>query len=192
MSKYLFVHIPKTGGTSVRETLFTIEKDNWKRTFSLLYHDPISLLRENNFIDDDCFVFTVVRNPFTRAFSLYQYHKIIVMNFSVDKSAVDSWTFEYFLECIKTNKNIFFTPTLKSTQSYFVRDNNNNIDVNKVYKLENLQELSNDLNVPILKLNKGNYTQSDYINAYNDKTISLVQEIYAEDFINFNYSTNFS
>jgi hypothetical protein len=187
MENILFIHIPKTAGTSLSQTLFKKGLNNkWNRNLVLMNHDPLFLLQEYNTIPKECFVFSIVRNPFTRAFSSYQYYMKTAKTYCFNEN-LEFWSFEFFLEAIRTNKNIFFTPITKSTQSWFLRDKDNNISVNKIYKFENLQELENDLNIVLPKHNVGKYSEDDYKNAYNDKTISLVQEIYKEDFINFNY-----
>lgn len=187
MDNVLFIHIPKTAGLSLAAVLSEGGLDNWNRQHSLMHHDPLWLLQKNNTIGEKCFIFSVVRNPFTRTFSLYKYYVRMMEGFSVNKT--DSlMSFEFFLDSIKTKKNIFFTNIVPSTQSYYLKDKNNNMALNKIYRFENLKELEKDLNITLPKINIGKYSTEDYKNAYTKENISLVQEIYYEDFINFNYA----
>ena len=69
-SAVLFVHIPKTAGSSISKILNEKNLDNWKREWPR-HHDPYSYLKEANLIDDSVFSFAVVRNPYTRTYSCY-------------------------------------------------------------------------------------------------------------------------
>ena len=62
-SKWAFVHIPKTGGTSITKVL--LEDNN---TEEVSVHDSLRMLD----CDGTYFIFTVVRNPFTRICSAFE------------------------------------------------------------------------------------------------------------------------
>jgi hypothetical protein len=170
----LFVHIPKTGGTSI---LKKIDQSVWKK---VIYagHDPLFTLQSNNDIRN-AFSFCVVRNPYRRTFSYYNHFK--------RQNKVEC-SFLHFLELIK--KKIFFekTPMIVFPQSFYVYDLNSTISIGKIYKYENFIELENDLNIKFDRLNVGNYSDLDYENAYkNQEVLDLVQELFSIDFVNFNY-----
>ena len=97
--KILFVHIPKTAGTSINSYLTKNYLNAWymdtkmKIDPRLFQHAPFYLYEEN--IDlQDVFTFTVVRNPYTRAFSHYNHIK--------DRFKI-RMTFNDFLKYIKFN-----------------------------------------------------------------------------------------
>ena len=68
--KKLFVHIPKTGGTSI---LNSIDQSMWNKSHHA-GHDPYFILQKQNDLRD-VFSFCVVRNPYTRTFSYYNHFK---------------------------------------------------------------------------------------------------------------------
>ena len=72
--KLLFIHIPKTGGTSISEKLKEMGLNIWNRDYKFLNHDPLFMLSKNNNLSE-AFKFTVVRNPYTRAYSYYIHFK---------------------------------------------------------------------------------------------------------------------
>jgi hypothetical protein len=182
-SKLLFIHIPKTGGTSIAKYLLESGLDKWNRDFNYKHHDPLILLEKNNLIDIDTFKFSVVRNPYTRTYSYY--HHFMRIN-SISLSFTD------FLDIIK--KEIFFpqTPLINKLQKYYVLDKSGGIGLTKIYNYENLLELESDLNFKLEKLNVGNYSKKEYYDDYNKKNINLVKEIFFDDFKIFNYSLDFS
>ena len=62
--KFLFLHIPKTGGNSLSEILLTIKGTEFVTT-----HNDLSAFGNI----EDYFIFTFVRNPFTRLASWYHH-----------------------------------------------------------------------------------------------------------------------
>lgn len=173
-NKLLFIHIPKTGGTSI---LNKLDQSMWKKT---IYggHDPLFVLEKNNNVQDS-FSFCVVRNPYKRTFSYYEHFKRV--------NNLD-YSFLEFLESIKKKYFFKLTPMILFPQSFYVYGSNGEISVNKIYKYENFTEIEMDLNLKFKKLNIGNYNKEDYKNAYLDKnSINLVRDLFSVDFINFDY-----
>jgi len=175
--KLLFVHIPKTGGTSIRSVI----QDNWNRKWPM-GHDPYFELEKMNQIHKDVFSFTVVRNPFTRAFSYYKHY--LMQNNSKD-------SFEDFLYLVRIKRGTRNTPMILYNQSFYTHNLNGKCKLKKVYKFEKLNKLEDDLNITLPKLRVGKYDQEEYLKTYNKDNINLVKHIYLEDFCNFNYSLDF-
>jgi hypothetical protein len=179
MKRILFVHIPKTAGTSVWQWLKNNNLENWKR-ISNLHHESISELKKLN-DTTDTFSFAVVRNPYTRIIS-YWHHAVTqrLLN-NLDNCYP---TLLDFLNAIANRKPSPTTPYMIYDQSHYVCENNK-IAISKVYKFENLKELQNDLNITKLS----NARKQIYnTHLFTDEEISLIQKLYAKDFKLFNYS----
>ncbi len=173
----LFVHIPKTGGTSILNALRTKRLDTWNRKY-VRGHDPISSLKENNVLSNT-FSFGVVRNPYTRTYSTFkQFNKANQLDIS----------FLEYLKNILDNKINKNTPLLHLSQSFFLLDANGSIGVDKVYSFEKMHEVENDLNIKLEKLNVGGYTKEEYLLAYSQEAIDIVNHLYKIDFDNFGYN----
>jgi hypothetical protein len=177
----LFVHIPKTAGSSISKILDEKNLDNWKREWPR-HHDPYSYLKEANLIDERVFSFAVVRNPYTRTYSCYkQYNKTNQTDIS----------FAQYLDNIKQGKISTVSPLLHIPQSFYIMDQDD-LQVERLYKFENLKELEDELGWELGFYNVGNYVVESYIQEYSDEAIKMVQDFYSSDFINFGYSKDFN
>jgi hypothetical protein len=175
----LFVHIPKTGGSSILSALRNKRLDTWNRKY-LRGHDPIFSLKENNILNNT-FSFGVARNPYTRTYSAFkQFNKANKLNIS----------FLEYLKNILDNKINKNTPLLHLSQSFFLLNKDGSIGVDKVYSFENMHEVENDLNIKLEKLNIGKYTKEEYFFDYSQEAIDIVNNLYKVDFDNFGYSIN--
>jgi hypothetical protein len=180
-SQILFVHIPKTAGSSISKVLKDNNLDNWNRAWPR-HHDPYSYLKETNKIDENVFSFSVVRNPYTRTYSCYkQFNK-------VNKTDI---SFVKYLDNIRQNNISPISPLLHLPQSFYIIDNGS-LQVNRLYRFENLKELENELGWTLGFYNLGNYVVESYMKDYTEKAIDMTQELYSSDFINFEYSKDFS
>jgi hypothetical protein len=182
-SNPLFVHVPKTAGTSIEKSLNLQSSVHWKKEPKYVNHDPLFLLQQTNHISNDTYIFSVVRNPFTRAYSYYCHFKRI--------NGVEL-TFRDFLQIVRnrvpvTNK----TPLVGFNQSYFLFGNDGLMGIDKIYFFENLLELELDFDVQLQKMNVGDYSYERYYLDYGKEEQNLVRHIYAEDFMNFGYSLEF-
>jgi hypothetical protein len=177
----LFVHIPKTAGSSISKILDEKNLDNWKREWPR-HHDPYSYLKEANLVDERVFSFAVVRNPYTRTYSCYkQYNKTNQTDIS----------FAQYLDNIRQGKISTISPLLHIPQSFYIMDQDD-LQVERLYKFENLKELEDELGWELGFYNVGNYMVESYIQEYSDEAIKMVQDFYSSDFINFGYSKDFN
>jgi hypothetical protein len=66
------------------------------------------------------------------------------------------------------------------------------LQVERLYKFENLKELEDELGWELGFYNVGNYMVESYMQDYSDEAIKMVQDFYSSDFINFGYSKDFN
>lgn len=177
----LFVHIPKTAGTSVFDLLYKHGLDPWKRTY-LRGHDPFFSLAKDNVINDKVFSFCIVRNPYTRTYSCFK---------QFNKTNKTDISFIEYLENIKNKKISTTTPLLHFPQSFYAVQEKE-LQVSKAYRFENLKELEDDLDWKLGRSNIGNYMVELYYKDYTNQAIDLTQELYEADFANFGYSSDFN
>ena len=173
-NNFLFIHIPKTGGTSINNTF---EKNNLKtwNTVKDYGHDPLYILKDNNIINNKTFIFSIVRNPYTRAFSYWKH-------FNINNETNLSFM-EFLLNIenkIQTNK----TPWIIYDQTFFLYDKE--INLTKLYKFENLKEIEKDFNLILSHDRKGMYDKN-IKNYFDLNIISKINTLYHRDFINFEY-----
>lgn len=180
--KILFVHVPKTAGSSIFNFLYKNDLDDWIRT-ATRRHDSYKQLVENNKINDSIFSFAVVRNPYTRTYSCFkQYNKTNITNIS----------FMEYLTNTKNGKISEETPLLHLPQYKYVVDDSYNIAVTKIYKFENLKEWEDDFKSRLVFDNVGEYDLESYNKDYTEEAMKIVQELYDEDFDIFGYSKEFN
>ena len=168
--KLLFVHIPKTAGTSVWNWLIENGHENWNR-LSGLHHESINELRYLNDISD-AHSFAVVRNPYSRALSYY-YH--------AQRQGQKFESLEDFLRTVIEPKGYGFkkkkTPYIIYDQAHYVT-RNGKIDVDKIYRFENLSEMEKDFGMELGRNMVGKYHPREL----NTTEKSLVEQAYARDF----------
>ena len=191
--KILFIHIPKTAGSSITKILQKNNLDNWKREKILNHHDPLFLIERNNDLSNT-FKFSIVRNPYKRAFSHYK-HIVQTRNVVM--------TFYDYLMYVRLNGNIRLydskyassfierLPLLSYTQSFYLHDTIGNFSIDKIYRMEQFDEIEKDFGLKLPKENVGAYSHTEYLNNYDLRIKSLVKYIYSYDFDLFNYSTHF-
>lgn len=209
-NKMLFIHIPKNAGTSIERTVFKDYNFNTKysSTFLLgfdnqhninLQHATLSELLQYHFISNDILdtynSFAVVRNPYSRSVSGYNW---------LMKDLKISDTFSNFLlrkgafaeEKLKQNKALVLDHFY--TQTKFV-EIDGEIKIKDILKFERLKDdfinymhkigLDCQLNLHFKK-NKKNKLKT--LKLFTKENISLIQDIYKEDFQNFGYNKKFS
>lgn len=178
-NKWGFVHIPKTGGTSITNIL-----SNVPGTEKLVVHDSIRVFTETQ----NYFIFCFVRNPFTRLASTY-YHECRKLNKEI--------SFGNFIKSINENY-ILYLP-----QSYYI--NSGKGETNQISFIGRYETYKKDVNYilkkigyqhPIPHLNRNplydkhpNLNQEKYYKyIYSEEWMKdWVRERYKNDFRIFNY-----
>ena len=177
--KWAYIHIPKTGGSSITEILSNIDG-----TETIMSHGTINELGNI----EDYFIFTFVRNPFTRLASWYDHTKRDgkSQSFSNFIQRIDSLHYLYFPQTYFTNHGKTNTKKISFVGKY----ENFNDDLKSVLKKLNI----NNINIPHLNKNLMWETHPNlnsdklYKFYYNDIWMKdWVREKYKDDFKFFNY-----
>jgi hypothetical protein len=180
---FIFIHIPKTGGMSVRK--FLKNKYNYKiNTYSTKekeqnLHDTLFQLESINNLNENTFIFSICRNPYRR---IYSYYKYLIRENMISKSI----SFENYI------KEIDSTKLSNLQQNHFIQGwwliSKNNYLNKKIYYFENLNEFEKDFQGKLNRENKTNFDTSLYIEEYTNETRKRVLDIYYDDFLIFDYS----
>ena len=174
-SDIIFIHIPKSGGTSI---------GTWLGGLTLGGHPRIEdfLPYKTNQV-----TFTVVRNPWDRVVSAYHYlfytKKETIFQSYIDKGIP---SFEKFIKNLGTvtTEKVWFNGL--NSQCDWIRSG---VDI--ILRFENLEEdfkqiqkITNDFR-PLPHLNKSEHRQ--YREYFTDETREIVEQAFKEDIDRFGY-----
>ncbi|MBD1141279.1 sulfotransferase family 2 domain-containing protein [Pelagibacterales bacterium SAG-MED39] len=208
--KIIFVHVPRCGGTSIEQNLW---KKEFGEFFSFKNSDEKHLLQ--GFVDkytnkyqsdglqhlttknitkiypkemESFFSFAFVRNPYSRIASIYcevmKYRKDLRDFLIIFKDS----SFKNFLKLIKKNPHTHWMPMI----NFFSEKKLSFIGKFETFETD-LKQIGKKIELNFSKENfSGEHKfseKSDYLSFYEDKeNISLVEEIYQDDLIQFDYS----
>lgn len=196
---FLFIHIPKTAGTSIGEWM---DRCYGRENLIIHKHAPVSY---KNFRQLDMPSFCVVRNPFERAVSLYQEFGSIALEqrgkgtFGTTIINKENWEkgFDYFIqnffEVVLTqyNDDICISPALTQL-SYITIDDQ--IKVDNILRFETLQEdfkqiqqlTNHHVDLDRWKVGKFDHLKN-YKSVYTNVSKKLIEQIYKDDLETFSY-----
>lgn len=197
----LFIHVPKTGGSSIEEYLsykYNIKLDNSslylfiqdKRLLnenmkinSSLQHLTYNQIVENNKVFNIHFnnikIITIVRNPYERIVSDLFFHKLITKDTS--KETVFDIINQYLISDKYDNHNI--------PQHIFITNGNKEIIPNiHILRTESLNNDMHHLGYTDFNLfSNVNPNKVKYADYLNNKSIEIINNFYHLDFVLFNY-----
>lgn len=192
---YVFIHIPKTGGTSIEDYFF--RKKHIKRNSDSLFgfipqfKEPLQHLQYSKIVNNYKKIidipgtivkyFSVVRNPYDRIISELFYIKMINKN-SSKKEIYNS--IKEFLESDNTYDNH------KLQQYYFLVDESSGEIPNHItiFSTETLTEELKQYGFKDFNIFKNkNVNKTDYFNLHSKETIELINNYYDIDFKTFGY-----
>tara|TARA_B100000886_G_scaffold317088_1_gene256121 strand:- start:1739 stop:2350 length:612 start_codon:yes stop_codon:yes gene_type:complete len=195
--KIIFIHIPKTGGTSIEDIISNGQKKKKKPDYfygvvkgKALQHLTALEIKDRFDKFDEYLKFVTVRNPYERLISEYYWCQIKGIGHKHGQS------FDDFLDYVKNivkvgkfNENKYidhFIPQYK-----FVYDNNFNIIVDKIFYFEEFgkiinfsKEITNNKNIKNIHKLKQNKKKKIKL---NESQKSIIYNIYEKDFVLFNY-----
>lgn len=178
-NKWGFIHIPKTGGTSVTSILKNSEGTEYVSTS----HNHIGKFEDI----EDYFIFTIVRNPFTRIASSY-YHHCRDNGFKSFRKFVDT-IYEYDYLHFPQSYFISNGSSPKKKVSFIGRYENLHNDINEIFTKINVNGTLPHLNRNIIYDKHPNLNQEQYYkHFYTEEWMKdWVRERYENDFKIFNY-----
>jgi hypothetical protein len=189
----LYVHIPKNAGISIKSIL--IENYNYPSMFQghLTYQQLKARANLNNYKYD--FIFTSVRNPYTRMLSIYFFLKEKMKNYTHYYLNNDLtlpfkvYSFKhfvnYFLLNDKTNFNYMNTYMFLPQKTWL--DTNDDV---KIFKVEEISKLEKLLNSKLQFFNKLDYDKN-LKHYYDQDTKDIVYRNFEIDFDFFKYPSVF-
>ena len=201
---FLFIHIAKTGGTSIAAALsefcappppvslhYRLRKILPIRcqidTLPQPTHASASWVRSRlgKATYDKLFSFAVVRNPFDQLVSRYEFVKRSRRH--RDSAMANELTFSQYLERKAATSYIF-----RKTQSDHITDETGKIIVTRVFRFENLSELAIEFKdrtgISIDQLPHLNSTiRKPYAEYYDKPSRKIVERLFKADLENFSY-----
>ena len=185
--KFIFIHIPKTGGVSVYETLSKIcgGNDILKKDSARHVSAQKIKIRVGDKLWNSYFKFAFVRNPWDRQLSLYFYIRKTQDN-KYHKQVMKHNSFNEFILGLSRNHCVF-------PQQYNVTDDNNKLIVDFIGRLENIERdfqiICKRIGLPYIKLPHLNKSKhKHYAEYYTKETERVVAEEYKDDIEMFGYS----
>ena len=216
---YLFIHIPKTAGRSIQTVMQNraevIDKGFVTipnlRTKNNNYHSTIRDV--NDFLcflkPQEVFTFTVVRNPWSRVISWYEFRKDILRRaeknsrygkpFGKVQRSREDVIEEYNTMCTSFKDWLFKYSDRKWDWTWFKLTtpqyswiNLENFKIDKIIKFENLNEELNTIELfkdnPLPVFNTSKRTREKWQDYYDDESKKFVEKIFEIDIDTFKYT----
>ncbi|PHS71719.1 MAG: hypothetical protein COB22_06860 [Cycloclasticus sp.] len=180
LDEFVFIHINKTGGSSIEKALnipfehkTALEKSaeigqkNWNRKLT----------------------FTVVRNPWDKVVSHYHY-RVKTNQTDLQDNPIE---FKEWVKRAYGNQDAFYydIPKMFMPQTNWISDKNGNFMIDEIIRFENLEREFNEVvkmigkkvSLPHIKnSNRGNFRE-----YYDEETIEIVQKWFESDIERFDY-----
>lgn len=176
---YIFIHIPKTGGSSISNTL---------NLYGHCCHEPIS--KYPRYLTEKVFTFAFVRNPFDRILSAYNYLKYGYGNTGDIEWAQSNLSrfnhFNEFVKEFKTDEGLQSCLHFRSVFSFIDQP------LDFIGRYENIDA---DFNVVCDKI--GLYdrqlecintsSHEHYSTYYDEQSVSIIEKMFSRELEEFQY-----
>lgn len=186
--KIIFIHVNKTGGTSVSVALRP-----WER-LPKLAEDHDSALAVRAAINDagmcfkDFWSFAVVRNPWDRIVSSFQYRKQRLLPPNPQHLPEDTDFTRWLVDVVQPNKGNMEW----SDQSRMLEDRAGQVIVDEVFKFEEIDEawkrITGRLGLALHLPHANKTNRKDYRSYYTDQTAQIVADRFPKDISRFGYN----
>lgn len=211
--KEFFIHIPRTGGTTVSQLLGIRDKKNLAGDYPIKEVSNRKLPKNFTYseiesgypyIKDSCHFFSIVRNPWERILSEYLWRKKNMNNVKIKH--LDS--FDKFVQFVsyKVERKYFpfcFLDCHFDTQFSYLCDIRGNLVVHDIGRFENFEEYTKKMlmkkgiilnQLPILEVDFSNNLVSkksfttNYRQYYSSQAEKTIRRIYEIDIDQFKYT----
>jgi chondroitin 4-sulfotransferase 11 len=196
--KLIFIHIPKTGGSSIHQMFdYSVSRpyiDKFDRE-----RDHFTALDYKEHVPDynDYFKFAFVRNPWDKLVSEYLFFKFGTDLWKPPHRIIDpkNLSFKEFIvniQGINLDKHTHYSKSHYIPQTNYILDENLDICVDFIGRFEHfprdLQVVYNKINIPLPGIPHKNKTKHrHYAEYYDDETRELAAKKYARDIEYFGY-----
>ena len=184
--KVIFIHIPKTAGTSI---------SNFLGFFSKKHYTARQVIDKVGNLWDKSFKFTVVRDPYERVLSMY-YEYLRVNKIPIadrgKKFSFENWVINCFQE---KNEDYLKWKPFFFTQKKWLENHSGEINMDYIARFENLEREMNlisniiGLKGELPKLNKSS-SKKEYEFHRTETTDKIIQNYFSDDFEYFGYKKN--
>ena len=180
--KFVFIHITRTGGSSVERALGGKLQDHRKpRMYQREYGENIF---------NDLFTFTVARNPWDKIVSHYCYQRSHLKNNIEESHPIKDMTFTKYVSALAKGMKLC---NFDMHQHNWLVDQGGKVVIDRVLRFENLQADFNAVCERLWgkrppKLPHKNYTRRAHYSVYYDNhTRDIVGNIFKKDIDLFDY-----
>ncbi len=183
--EFVFIHINKCGGSSIIKSMWPVHK--WHDTVKEII-DIIGVEKYNS-----TYKFTVVRNPWSKVVSQYNYRIQTQQNdLAKIKISFKEWLFKTYGE--HKDANLYDTAKMFQTQLWWLKDNEGQVNLNQIIRLESLnsdfEKVSKDLGIKKQIPHRNKSKAVDYKAYYDEESKKLVATFFREDIEYLGYQFN--
>lgn len=193
--KCIFIHVPKTGGSSINRALHNGEY------YAVDHQLPHDLVQRRPKIWNEYFTFAFIRNPWDRFVSAFLYNTRTAFSLRDRKQPVKglrtslldfNYNFDDFID--KTDRGRIVASFQFRPQTVWLWSQDNKpLNFNFIGRYEKLQEdfdyVCEQLGLEKTKLSVNNASprKKHYTEYYNDKTREIIEDMYKTEIEYFNY-----
>jgi hypothetical protein len=214
--KFLFIHIPKTGGTSIENLLHPNEEIYSRpaedhRAEHLRYNDYSKIINKNGFDINEFYIFSFVRNPYSKIYSFWKFLSVSYkQKHSIHFNAMNAFNiadclkdFRSFVDCVYDSQINFDRININPKDAYlayvFVTQCEWLYDLKKINFIGRFERLNLDFSLvyknlfgnnfhdELPKLNKTTESSVEYLDFYDTISRDKVFRMFEIDFKAFGY-----
>ena len=179
----IFIHIPKTAGVAISHSLRDI--GGLKQGYGFSHQIARNIIKKK---DRKCIIMAVVRNPYDRLYSIYEFYS--KKRDDIDKNI----SFEEFI--LTFEKKYYLSGPQFDTCFNFLIDRDNKLMPTDILRFESLHDDYNLFcekykiknNLIYRNVNDKKNTNIDWSKLYTLQMRNIVERIFKMDFMTFNYS----